>query len=187
MRSDAQGSSFRAKAGGVAVVVVMVSGLALGLGGLSAVGSSNWIEAGYDGALERSAADRALGGSVKGVVPLIVGDEQDWLLAPRVMTDKAVAGGSVGGYTLGDRLMFTFGDKGTGVDGRARTFVIVGIEAFDMVGAAAEDRKSAHGVSHVIVAREVETGSDRAKTIRLLISEGDHRPAGPSVGAHKTL
>lgn len=164
---------------------------ALGLGFLSlaTVGTDRWIETSYNEARSAAAAPNTTtpnttsdagfmmspavtvtGEASVAELPskLVVGDEQQWLSAPAMATEKVVATSpGTGGLNLGDRLVLSVGAKGA-VAPLARTFEVVGIEALTApVGETAVKR-----LPHVLIAREVDT-SGKPMTLRLLVSESD--------------
>jgi len=168
--SDTQGAVSRRlhaillKSAGAATVC---TALGLGFLSLATVGTDRWIETSYDRPWPAVPTPDAAG--VAELPPsLVVGDEQQWLSAPRFATQKVVAAPpGTGGLALGDRLVLSVGAK-RGGSPLARTFEVVGIEVL----AAPEGGTAAGRLPHVLIAREVDP-SGKPMTLRLIVSEGD--------------
>lgn len=160
---------------GALAVTALAGGLAYGVGGLAAVGSPGWIGAGYDVALERMAnAGQARGGLLAAAAAgsgqettLVVGDEHEWIAAPRAITQKAVATQAVGGYGLGDRLVLTVAAKDATSGPVTRTFEVVGIERpVDTAGIGAAKAR-------VVIAREIDAAMGKPSVVRLIVTDGE--------------
>lgn len=166
---------------GAAVLVALASTLGVGLTGLASVGSDRWIEASYAGGTSLATTERTLvhvgaAASLTETAPtLVVGDEQQWLAAPRIPTEKTVAT-NVGGVTIGDRVVFSVTPKGA-THALARTFEIVGIEVLTAADAGTQAPANA---PQVLIAREVDT-SGKPMTLRLLVTEGEAATANKSL------
>lgn len=164
------------KAVGVASVC---TALGLGLSSLATVGSDHWIETSYREPRPAATAAAAVPAPVPAIVTpaasivelppkLVVGDEQQWLSASGIPTQKAVAASAgVGGFSLGDRVVFSVAAKGA-ASPLARTFEVVGIEAIAMP----DGSPAAKQLPHVLIAREVDP-TGKPMTLRLLVTEND--------------
>lgn len=165
----------------LAAGAVVLATLGIGLTGLASVGSDRWIEASYGGATSPAAARSPLvnvgaAASLTETAPtLVVGDEQQWLTAPRIPTEKTVAT-NAGGFALGDRVVFSITPKGE-AHALPRTFEIVGIEMLTAEHAAAPASSRA---PQVLIAREVDAPG-KPMTLRLLVTEGEAAPANKSL------
>ncbi len=170
------------KAVGVASVC---TALGLGLSSLATVGSDHWIETSYREPRPAATAAAAVPAPVPAIVTpaasivelppkLVVGDEQQWLSASGIPTQKVVAASAgAGGFSLGDRVVFSVAAKG-GASPLARTFEVVGIEAI----AIPDGSPAAKQLPHVLIAREVDP-TGKPMTLRLLVTENDDTLPSP--------